>query len=801
MATAEELLSGLKTVDKTFVISNDLRTISIPPTVPNLGVESDNDVLQLQFKMPRYIGDIDLSTFGIRINYVNASGESDVYTVRDPQATTDYISFSWLVGPTATRYKGETRFNVCLVTLNADGYVEREFNTTVATMKVLEGLEVDESLVEEYSDLIEQWRRELFGIGDTEEASIRAASQAEQEAIANEGARVLATIPVDYQTAVSMTDNADRTKADAIICSAKGDIIQVSDSSDDYLRGLKIFGKTTQLTTTGKNLLNIREITASSSVVLNDDGSLTVKTGNYSISCLKEYTGLLPAGTYTFSNFAEVQAYIVLTRGDYTNTVKTGKTFTFTYDGHSYLRILFEDQEANTTITYKAQLELGSTATSYEPYTGGAPSPRPDYPQELYSVGDSGSVAVNVTGKNLWTRENVVLPTAAEPQGYREIGMLPANVPITISADITKYEDDTGINTKLVFICWYTDGTLDWSQSEEDTTNSERDGVSRKKWTTLKSDPNKTIRTWSATLFSHSTCDGIRNAKAENIQVEIGSTPTEYEPYQSQSLSASTQNSLPGIPVSEGGNYTDSNGQQWICDEIDFERGVYIQRVGAKVFDGSADEKWSVSAGQYYITIADKRDNYTKVPNALRCSHFRVNPTMHNGLGYVTETYYASGNRNILVNLDHAEGGVDNFVTWLQSNPITVQYVLATPIETPLTQDEIQWFRLAHTNCPNTTVLNDAGAMMELKYNADTKTYLDNCSRPTPDQVNSSVNEWLEANRDEIVHGADGEDGVSVTHSWNGTVLTVTSASGTSSADLKGYTPTATIQNNILIVK
>ena len=171
MATAEELLAGVTTVDKTLIISNDLRTISIPPTVTNLGVESDNDILRLKFKMSRYIGDVDLSAFSIRINYVNAQGESDVYTVSDATTTADHISFSWLVGPTATRYKGETRFNVCLVMLTSDGeYVDREFNTTVATMKVLEGLEVDESLVEEYSDLIEQWRRELFGIGDTEEA-------------------------------------------------------------------------------------------------------------------------------------------------------------------------------------------------------------------------------------------------------------------------------------------------------------------------------------------------------------------------------------------------------------------------------------------------------------------------------------------------------------------------------------------------------------------------------------------------------------------------------------------------------
>lgn len=38
----------------------------------------------------------------------------------------------------------------------------------------------------------------------------------------------------------------------------------------------------------------------------------------------------------------------------------------------------------------------------------------------------------------------------------------------------------------------------------------------------------------------------------------------------------------------------------------------------------------------------------------------------------------------------------------------------------------------------------------------------------------------------EIVNGKPGDDGTSVTHQWNGTILSVTSASGTSSADLKG---------------
>ena len=81
MPTAAELLSEIVEVDKTLVISNDLRTIEIPRDIRNLGVEHDDDVLVLNFKMPQYIGDTDLSEFSIYINYINARGESDVYSV------------------------------------------------------------------------------------------------------------------------------------------------------------------------------------------------------------------------------------------------------------------------------------------------------------------------------------------------------------------------------------------------------------------------------------------------------------------------------------------------------------------------------------------------------------------------------------------------------------------------------------------------------------------------------------------------------------------------------------------------
>ena len=67
--------------------------------------------------------------------------------------------------------------------------------------------------------------------------------------------------------------------------------------------------------------------------------------------------------------------------------------------------------------------------------------------------------------------------------------------------------------------------------------------------------------------------------ESELLQLEIGSEATTYEPPRiPQSLTLATPNGLPGIPVTKDGNYTDADGQQWICDEIDLGRGKYVQR-------------------------------------------------------------------------------------------------------------------------------------------------------------------------------------------------------------------------------
>lgn len=76
------------------------------------------------------------------------------------------------------------------------------------------------------------------------------------------------------------------------------------------------------------------------------------------------------------------------------------------------------------------------------------------------------------------------------------------------------------------------------------------------------------------------------NNKTWKPQILIGKQITPFEPYKEQSIQLPI--TLNAIPVSSGGNYTDQSGQQWICDEVDLERGVLVQRTRTMVFSDSS---------------------------------------------------------------------------------------------------------------------------------------------------------------------------------------------------------------------
>ena len=142
----QELSGSTYSQENKLIINNDLRTITVPRNFV-FGVYNDKDVLSVDFEMPRYYDDIDLSEFNIQINYINAAEVGDYYEVVNPVVGEDKIEFEWVLGRGVFALEGTVRFIVCLRKLaDTSGNVDKEFNTTIATGTVLAGLEVEEPI-------------------------------------------------------------------------------------------------------------------------------------------------------------------------------------------------------------------------------------------------------------------------------------------------------------------------------------------------------------------------------------------------------------------------------------------------------------------------------------------------------------------------------------------------------------------------------------------------------------------------------------------------------------------------------
>lgn len=219
------------------------------------------------------------------------------------------------------------------------------------------------------------------------------------------------------------------------------------------------------------------------------------------------------------------------------------------------------------------------------------------------------------------------------------------------------------------------------------------------------------------TVAKDTVCDNY----SFGLQIEIGNVATAYEPYTVHTVEIS--HTLPGIPVSSGGNYTDANGQQWICDEVDLARGVYVQRIGQITLDNGRTYYYNADTNGKEFFYTAENNNVLAWETRMYCSHF---PVIGGGVGMESD-YWAQFSGSGGIRFRHKNlTSLGELSTWLLGNPVHVCYVLATPIETPLSDDEINTFKALHSNKPNTTVLNDAGANLLLSYVADTKTYIDN---------------------------------------------------------------------------
>ena len=199
-------------------------------------------------------------------------------------------------------------------------------------------------------------------------------------------------------------------------------------------------------------------------------------------------------------------------------------------------------------------------------------TPSPDNPVPIVSAGDGGNVAVKATGRNLLnipdesgTARGVTVTAkdglisisgTATSSGYAKLDIPPfiASGVVILSSSITSPK------VKLVSETWGVILSLGAADKMSDT----------------------------ATRIVFIVTEGqTYNLTGVKVQLELGTTATAYSPYREQLLTLPTPNGLPGIPVTSGGNYTDPQGQQWVCDEVDLERGVRVQRIDKSAFDST----------------------------------------------------------------------------------------------------------------------------------------------------------------------------------------------------------------------
>ena len=154
MPTVDELLNASNEVT-TCTINPDTREIIVPEKYKILGVFSDEKVTKIPFTCPRVVGNnVDLTEYNLYINYQNASGASNAYLIDDIVVSGDNITFSWLLSRYVTFSQGVVKYNFCAKKLDGDT-ISNEWNTTIATGLVIQGLEATREIIEENPDIIE----------------------------------------------------------------------------------------------------------------------------------------------------------------------------------------------------------------------------------------------------------------------------------------------------------------------------------------------------------------------------------------------------------------------------------------------------------------------------------------------------------------------------------------------------------------------------------------------------------------------------------------------------------------------
>ena len=714
MPSVEELLSVAEadadtrsTMNSRIEIDADARIIQMMPQDELFGVESDEKSERKYFKVPKIVGNgVDLSKLQLRINYQNASkipSGKDMYIVKDATVYNDeWVYFSWELSRKVTQYKGNIYFIVCAVKADSKGNITNEWNTTLAEGKVLEGLEVETSQEQQYqaSDYLEQLKQQLLEYSK----------------------EIKDTFPSDYTETVENVKNLqsdveklDNNKITKFYTNNNGDTV-LNDSDDGKIQDLIIYGKSEQKQYTGKNLLNYEKW----KTVNIENGTAVYENNGVTLTAIGDdaYTGygdekskiLVTVGkTYILSwesEQIEGSSAFIFPNGMIANSVevKNEKQVKYTVPvGIDYITFRVGVWEKGKTISFKnIMFEEGSERTDFEPYTGGKPSPSPEYPQEIKAVVNP---VIKTHGTNLLDIKDVA-EKVDKNNGLTysvQKGIIKVKGTATSSVN-TSINFMSGVNKKITANNTYIFNPNPTKKEETsgcylDFSNNVNLGIS-----ILDNSVNKPINIQEIQA-SYMFTLSVRVQKGEQIDMEwkpqllLSNTLLPYQPYQSSQ--ATLPYELYAIPVSSGGNVT-IDGQQYIADYVDVERGKLVRMTELIEYDGT--ENWSLQSidnngiANFQIIVTGC------IGNIGMCDTLQLQKTTISNTN--TEGFMITHNNSLSIRINTTRGisTLETFKEFLANKHIFILYALSTPTEIDLVKEEITAFKALSTYYPKTYV-------------------------------------------------------------------------------------------------
>nr|DAH76781.1 MAG TPA: hypothetical protein [Caudoviricetes sp.] len=492
----------------------------------------------------------------------------------------------------------------------------------------------------------------------------------------------------------AITDLTDK-KITKFYASSQGNT-NLPDSDKGKIQDMFLYGKSEQVQYKGVNKLTLRDAqqinTGIECKVV--DSKLQFKgtaTSTYCTFDAKEVT--ISAGTKITAYTDSTKDWFIWLRDSDNKLYALNKSVkTATYDKDVTLKQFgLQNYQSGDSINMTVDFGLMVGSDDYEPYTGGIPSPNPDYPQEIKAVVNPKVV---VRGKNLLSQDWLEHGSNSDGIDIGTNKRLRTKIEHNLKVKLGEKYTISADKMKVVSVLSYVNGVY-----------SNDSAVTDESWRTLPYSFTVSKDAELRFIFAENKSSAIDVPDINlldfgYIQIEKGSTVTPYEPYTEQSTTLPY--TLYAIPVTTGGNIT-IGGKQYVADYVDVERGKLVRKCLA--------ENIKLSNANFEI-----ENNTQKVALVLNALSKPILGGKNNGIIISDKFIYAKNNQLYPTGIYHIVPGISDGVGLRISVPPSFALddvnkirtficgILVTPEEIDLTLEQIQAFKSLSTNYPVTNM-------------------------------------------------------------------------------------------------